>query len=188
MSPSKERANYNSDMKNKHQFGNHGLILLHSVGAHLKWGYDGQLVAERTNNQVCSLWPQGAEQSLPATCVFLAFVFPFQAFPLSTADEGWHGGISVLGFCKQINNIVVTCLDIWQCKVQQRKEAKLRIAWLQNVAHFSVVLLEFSSNVKVQAYSESQHANALFYLFIFLTVFSPLSLDNDVILNWNRPH
>lgn len=54
---------------------------------------------------------------LPATCVFLAFAFPFQAFRLSAADEGWHGGIAVFSFCKQINNIVVTCPYIWQCKI-----------------------------------------------------------------------
>lgn len=60
-------------------------------------------------------WPQGAEQPLPATCVFLAFAFPFQAFPLSAADEGWHGGIAVFSFCKQTNNIaLLTCPDI--CK------------------------------------------------------------------------
>lgn len=49
---------------------------------------------------------------VPATCVFLAFAFPFQAFPLSTADERRHGGIAVLGFCKQTNNIVLTNPDV----------------------------------------------------------------------------
>lgn len=38
---------------------------------------------------------------VPVTCVFLAFAFPFQVFPLSAADERRHGGIAVLSFCKQ---------------------------------------------------------------------------------------
>lgn len=53
---------------------------------------------------------------VPATCVFLAFAFPFQVFPLSTADERRHGGIAVLGFCKQTNNIVLTNPDICEGK------------------------------------------------------------------------
>lgn len=58
------------------------------------------------------------EPHLPATCVFLAFAFPFQAFPLSTDEEGWHGGITVFSFCRQINNIMVTCPDILQQNIQ----------------------------------------------------------------------
>lgn len=47
---------------------------------------------------------------LPATCVFLAFAFPFQALPLLAAGEGWNGGIAVFSFCKQTKQTtVVTC-------------------------------------------------------------------------------
>lgn len=40
---------------------------------------------------------------LPATYVFLAFAFPFQALPLSAADERRHGCIAMFGLCKQTN-------------------------------------------------------------------------------------
>lgn len=79
------------------------------MGTHLKWGYYERLFAELKDDTVYILWPQGGEWPLPATCVFLAFAFPFQAFPLPAADEGWHGGIAVFSSYKQINNKVVTC-------------------------------------------------------------------------------
>lgn len=41
--------------------------------------------------------------ALPATYVFLAFAFPFQALPLSTADERRHGRIAMFSLCKQTN-------------------------------------------------------------------------------------
>lgn len=46
-------------------------------------------------------------ERVPVTCVFLAFAFPLQVFPLSAADERRHGRVAVLGFCKQ-TNIVLT--------------------------------------------------------------------------------
>lgn len=42
-------------------------------------------------------------ERVPVTCVFLAFAFPLQVFPLSAADERRHGRVAVLGFCKQTN-------------------------------------------------------------------------------------
>lgn len=80
-------------------------------GGPLKWGCDGRLVAEQETNQACTVLP------LPATCVFLAFAFPFQTFPLPAADEWRHGGIAMFSFCKQVNNIVVTCPEILQWKI-----------------------------------------------------------------------
>lgn len=41
--------------------------------------------------------------ALPATYVLLAFAFPLQALPLSTADEGRHGRVAMFGLCKQTN-------------------------------------------------------------------------------------
>lgn len=48
---------------------------------------------------------------VPVTCVFLAFAFPFQVFPLSTADERRHGGIAVLSFCKQTTSCSLILLS-----------------------------------------------------------------------------
>lgn len=87
---------------------------MHSEGTLLKWVYYEHVVAEQQGDMVYIVY---IFWLLPATCVFLAFAFPFQAFPLPAADEGWHGGIAVFSFCKRINNIVVTCPDIWQCKI-----------------------------------------------------------------------
>lgn len=97
--------------KKKNNQGKNGLTLLQSEGTLLKWVYYEHIDEELQSDTVHIFW------LLPATCVFLAFAFPFQAFPLPAADEGWHGGIAVFSFCKRIHNIVVTCPDIWKCKI-----------------------------------------------------------------------
>lgn len=61
---------------------------------------------------------------VPVTCVFLAFAFPFQVFPLSAADERRHGGIAVLSFCKQTTSCSQILLSARANLHPQGKDAK----------------------------------------------------------------
>lgn len=61
---------------------------------------------------------------VPVTCVFLAFAFPFQVFPLSAADERRHGGIAVLSFCKQTTSCSQVLLPARATLHPQGKDAK----------------------------------------------------------------
>lgn len=124
--------------------------------------------------QFVDLQHEKLSESLPATCVFLAFAFPFQAFPLPAADEGWHGGIAVFCFCKKINNIVVTCPAICQCEIQRyRTTVKGSQTGCSNTANCATFDLDpFGIHWQCLVW-RCWHAMNGFHAVYLYTVFSP---------------
>lgn len=75
---------------------------------------------------------------VPVTCVFLAFAFPFQVFPLSAADERRHGGIAVLSFCKQTTSCSQVQLPARATLHPQGKDAKPGTTPLQEYDKYGI--------------------------------------------------
>lgn len=75
---------------------------------------------------------------VPVTCVFLAFAFPFQVFPLSAADERRHGGIAVLSFCKQTTSCSQILLSARANLHPQGKDAKSGTTPLQEYDKYGI--------------------------------------------------
>lgn len=166
-----QTANYNCDLTTNTKLGNNELIP-DSVGTPL----NGERMCKK-KNLVTKSW-------VAFTCYlcFSCFCFSFSSF-LSLGcwwRVAWrHSRVQLLQANKQHSGHMSRYLAMQNIATVKRSQTRNRKTTKCTTFDLHQLGIQRQCLASVQWMDFMQH---------LYTVFSPLSLDNDVILNWNKPH